>query len=82
MMGEERLNALSVVYINRDTFLDYDKIIDIYAFKYPRRMLLINPLSVETFNARKTSKAYINSRIFSSYFIVVTCKNFCFAYTN
>ena len=82
MMREERLDALSVVYINRDTFLDYDKIIDIYAFKYPRRMLLINPLSVETFNARKTCKAYINSRIFSSYFIVVTCKKFCFASTN
>ena len=45
MMGEERLNALSLVYIHRDIFLDYDKIIDIYASKYPRRMLLINPLS-------------------------------------
>ena len=67
MMGEERLNALSFLYIHRDIFLDYDKIIDIYAFKYPRRMLLINPISVETFNARKTYKAYINSRIFSFY---------------
>ena len=28
-----------------DILLDYDKIIDIYAFKYQRRMLLINPLS-------------------------------------
>ena len=45
MMGEERLNALSFLYIHRDIFLDYDKIIDIYASKYPRRMLLINPLS-------------------------------------
>ena len=50
MMGEERLNGL---------LLDYDKIINIYASKYPRRilsyprrilsyprrMLLINPLS-------------------------------------
>ena len=44
-MGEERLlNAFSLVYIHRDIFLDYDKIIDIYAFKYPRRMFLINPL--------------------------------------
>ena len=42
MMGEERLNAL---YIHRDIFLDYDKVIDIYASKYPRRMLLINRLS-------------------------------------
>ena len=46
MMGEERLNALSLVCIHQDIFLDYDKIIDIYASsKYPRRMLLINPLS-------------------------------------
>ena len=54
MMGEERLNDLSLICIHRDIFLDYDKIIDIYPSKYPRRMLLINPLSVETFNARKT----------------------------
>ena len=45
MMGEERLNALSLVYIHRDIFLDYDKIIDIYASKCPWRMLQINPLS-------------------------------------
>ena len=59
-MGEERLNAFSLAYIHRDTFLDYNKIIDIYASKYPRRMLLTNPLSenetIETFNARKTYK--------------------------
>ena len=45
MMGEERLDALSLVYIHQDIFLDYGKIINIYASKYPRRMLLINPLS-------------------------------------
>ena len=44
-MGEGRLNSLSLVYIHRDIFLDQDKIIEIYASKYPRRMLLINPLS-------------------------------------
>ena len=82
MVGEESLNALSLVYVHRDIFLDYDKIIDIYASKYSRRMLLINRLSVEAFNAKKTYKAYINFRIFSLYFIVVICKNFCFASTN
>ena len=85
-MGEERLNALSFVFFHRDIFLDYDKIIEIYAPKYPRRMLLINSLSenetVETFNARKTYKTYINFSIFSLYFIVVICKNFSFASTN
>ena len=82
IMGEERFNALSLVYIHQDIFRDCDKIIDIYASKYPRRMFLINPLSVETFNARKTYKAYINFRIFSLYFIVVISKNFCFTSTN
>ena len=54
-MGEECLNALSLACIHRYIFLDYDKIIYIYASKYPRRMLLINPpnenQTVETFNA-------------------------------
>ena len=31
MMGEQRLNALLLVYIHRDIFLDYYKIIDMYA---------------------------------------------------
>ena len=44
MMDEEHLNALSLLYIHQDIFLDYDKLIDIYLFKYPRRMLLINPV--------------------------------------
>ena len=45
IMGEERLNALLLVHIHRDIFLEYNKIIDMYASKYPSRMLLINPLS-------------------------------------
>ena len=45
MMDEERLNALLLVYTHQNRFLDYDKIIDMHASKYPRRMLLINPLS-------------------------------------
>ena len=81
MMGKDHLNALSLVYIHQDIFLDYNKIIDIYPSKYPRRMLLINPRSenytVETFNTRKTYKVYINFHIFSLYFIVVIFL-FCF----
>ena len=45
VMGEEHLNGLLLVCIHRDIFLDYDKIIDVYASRYPRMMLLINPLS-------------------------------------
>ena len=41
----ERVDALLLVSIQWDIFLDYDKIIDIYASKYQRRILLINPLS-------------------------------------
>ena len=85
MMVEERYNSLLLVCIHQDIFFDYDKIIDVYAFRYPRRMLLIYSLSenwtIETFNARKTYKAYINFCIFSLYFIVVICKIFCFAST-
>ena len=44
-MGEKSLNALSLVYNHRGILLDYDKIIKIYASKYTRKMLLINPLS-------------------------------------
>ena len=48
MMGEECLNAFSLVCIHQNIFLDYNKIIDIYASKYPRRKLLVE--TVETFN--------------------------------
>ena len=41
----ERVNALLLACIQLDISLDYDKIIGIYASKYQRRMLLINPLS-------------------------------------
>ena len=44
-LRHERINALLLVCTHGDIFLDYDKIIDIYASKYPRRMLLVNPLS-------------------------------------
>ena len=44
-MGEECLNVFLLACIQQDIFLDHGKIIEIYASKYPRRMLLINPLS-------------------------------------
>ena len=42
-LRHERVNALLLVCIHQYIFLNYDKIIDIYAFKYPRGMLSINP---------------------------------------
>ena len=50
----ERVNVLLLVCIHRDIFFDYDKIIDIYASKYPRRMLLVNPLSKKKLLKRLT----------------------------
>ena len=44
-LRHEKVNALLLACIHWDKFLECDKIIDIYASKYERRMLLINPLS-------------------------------------
>ena len=43
-LRRERANALLLVCIHQDIFIDYDKIIVIYASKYPRQVLLINLL--------------------------------------
>ncbi|XP_062592729.1 52 kDa repressor of the inhibitor of the protein kinase-like [Saccostrea cucullata] len=45
VMSEDRLNSLMLLYIHRDLQLDYDKIIDIFASKHPRRLQLAYPLS-------------------------------------
>jgi hypothetical protein len=43
-IGEDRLNALLLLYVHRDIKLDYDKIIDDYAQRNPRKMVLMNPV--------------------------------------
>ena len=43
-MGQERLNALMLLYIHKDIYIDYNAVIDIFATKYPRKMLFVNPL--------------------------------------
>ena len=81
-LRNERVSALLLACIQWNIFLDYDKIIDIYASKHLRRTLLINPLSkhetVQTFKFAKTHKPYKDFGIFSFYFVVI-CKNFRFA---
>ena len=42
-MGEDRFNALVLMYVHKDIGLDLDKIIDILARWHPRRMILFNP---------------------------------------
>ena len=44
-MGEDRLNALLLLYYHKDIALDYDKIVDLYARRHTRRMSFLNPLS-------------------------------------
>ena len=43
-LHHKSVNALLLACIHWDIFFDYEKIIDIYAFKCQRRMLFINPL--------------------------------------
>ena len=43
-MGEDRFNALILMYVNNDIEINIEEIIDIFATKHPRRMLLLNPL--------------------------------------
>lgn len=44
-MGEDRFNALMLLVVHKDISLDLDEIINIYARRNPRRILLENPLS-------------------------------------
>ena len=43
-MGEDQLNALLLLYVHRDIKLDYDKIIDDFALRNPRKMVIMNPV--------------------------------------
>ena len=43
-MGEDRFNALMLLYVHKDIELNIDAIIDSYSRKYPRRMLLMDPI--------------------------------------
>lgn len=43
-MVKDRLNSLVLFYINRDIFLDYDKITDMYDIEVSRKMLPMNLL--------------------------------------
>ena len=43
-MGQERLNSLLLLFIHKDIPLDYEVIINSFASKHPRKMLLSNPL--------------------------------------
>lgn len=46
-MGEDRFNALLLRYVHKDIHIDnhINKIVDKFAVKNPRKMMLLNPLS-------------------------------------
>ena len=46
-IGQNRLNALILLYIHKDIGLDFDAILNAFAYKRPRRMLLQNPLATD-----------------------------------
>jgi len=46
-MGEDRFNALMLLYVHKNIDLKVEQIITTHAHKHPRRMLLLNPLDDE-----------------------------------
>jgi hypothetical protein len=53
-MGEDRFNSLLLLYVHKDIELDIDNIIDRFATKNPRKMLLINPLLISSSKTNRT----------------------------
>ena len=47
-MVEDRLNALLLLFIHKDIDIDFDKVVDIFAKRKSRRMLLLNPVGDES----------------------------------
>ena len=46
-MGEDRFNALVLMFVLKDIKLNINKIVNVYAQRHPRRMCFINPLSCD-----------------------------------
>ena len=47
-MSEDRFNALVLLFLHNDIELDIDAVIDMYARRHPRRMILLNPLGQDS----------------------------------
>ena len=46
-MKERRLNDLLMLFVHKDIPVDYGAVIDLFALKHPRRMMLVDPLDAE-----------------------------------
>ena len=47
-MSEDRFNALVLLFVHKDIELDIDAVIDMYARRHSRRMILLNPLGQDS----------------------------------
>lgn len=47
-MSEDRFNALVLLFVHKDIQLDIDAVINMYARRHPRRMILVNPLGQDS----------------------------------
>ena len=47
MMGQDRLNSLILLYVHKDIQLNYDEVVDAFAARAPRRMLLVDACNHE-----------------------------------
>ena len=47
-MSEDRFNALVLLFVHKDIQLDIDAVINMYARRHPRRMILVNPLGEDS----------------------------------
>ena len=43
-MGQDRLNSLLLLYVHKDLQINYDAVVDSYDSRYPRRIMLLNPM--------------------------------------
>ena len=48
-MGEDRFNALILLYVHKDIEIDISKVVEMYARQYQRRMLLFNHFPSDLF---------------------------------
>ena len=46
-MGQDRMNALVLLFVHKDIIVDYADVIDKYSRKHPIRMLFMNAMSVD-----------------------------------
>jgi len=49
-MTTERLSGLALMNIHYEKPVDYDAVVQLFAERYPRRMLLVDPVFDETQN--------------------------------